>query len=467
MRMQQLFILLLAAASWCCPIASFAQKNLQPSGSSTVAGIPLPANTKADKRLLIRVAAKTTMDMEAADSNWILTDNYEVFQLPVGSNNDISDSIITALEDNGWVLQINERNNKWGLAHKGSRRLMIYFETAKKESWLYIAEIAQGQTGKPAASPTPATPQPATPQPVQPANPVQPVQPVQPATPAANGAYQFHTTNFDDGWTATAQPDWVEVSKGNIKVLLHFSNAAIDMSSMQTPTINANAWNTLVAPRYKDKQNFYAFNGNMSYWRSSGISAILTDAKGVQHFVVLFRRGGGPFIEFITPDQATFEKEFGVSFVASNDQNLINSYDESWLKMDNMQSRNKFAVAPSDLIGNWSESSGSYAQMYNVNTGNYAGMNAVSNSAEFWIEADGSYRSQHSGASGMVGSQTFFTQKYNGRYSMNGNWEVSFTNRYNGKTDTYWCQFEVVRGGRILHLQDKTASSLQYHLSRK
>ena len=462
--MQQLYLLLLAAVCYCCPTQSFAQKNLQPASSSTVAGIPLPANTKADKRLLIRVAAKTTMDLEAADSNWMLSDNYEVFQLPVGSNNDNSDSIITALEDNGWQLLINERNNKWGLASKGSRRLMIYFETAKKESWLYIAEIAQGQATKPAATPTPATPQPATPQPVQPAN---PVQPVQPATPAHSGTYQFHTTNFDDGWTATAQPDWVEVSKGNIKVLLHFSNASIDMSSMQTPTINANAWNTLVAPRYKDKQNFYAFNGNMSYWRSSGISATLTDAKGVQHFVVLFRRGSGAFIEFITPDQATFEKEFGISFVASNDQNLINSYDESWLKMDNMQNRNKFAVAPADLIGNWSESSGSYAQMYNVYTGNYAGMNAVSNSAEFWIAADGSYRSQHSGASGMVGSQTFFTQKYNGRYTMNGNWEVSFTNRHNGKTDTYWCQFEIVRGGRILHLQDKTASGMQYHLTKK
>ncbi|MCA0382595.1 MAG: hypothetical protein LCH58_10565 [Bacteroidetes bacterium] len=457
--MQHLFLLLLAAVCYCCPTQSFAQKNLQPASSSTVAGISLPANTKSDKRLLIRVAAKTTMDLEAADSNWILSDNYEVFQLPVGSNNDISDSIITALEHNGWQLLINERNNKWGLASKGSRRLMIYFETAKKESWLYIAEIAKGQAAKPAAPTSPTKPQP-----VQPAH---PVQPVQLAAPANAGMYQFHTTNFDDGWTATVQADWVEVSKGNIKVLLHFSNAAIDMSSMQTPTINANAWNTLVAPRYKDKQNFYAFNGNMSYLRSSGISATLTDVKGIKYFVVLFRRGGGPFLEFITPDPATFEKEFGVSFVASNDQMLINSYDDLWLKMDNMQRCNKFAVAPADLIGNWSESSGSYAQMYNVNTGNYAGMNAVSNSAEFWIAADGSYRSQHSGASGMVGSQTFFTQKYNGRYTMNGNWEVSFTNRYNGKTDTYWCQFEIIRGGRILHLQDKTASGLQYHLTRK
>lgn len=454
----------MAAVCYCCPTQSFAQKNLQPASSSIVAGIPLPANTKADKRLLIRVAAKTTMDLEAADSNWMLSDNYEVFQLPVGSNNDISDSIITALEDNGWQLLINEHNNKWGLASKGSRRLMIYFETAKKESWLYIAEIAQGQATKPAATPTPATPQPATPQPVQPAN---PVQPVQPATPAHSGTYQFHTTNFEDGWTATVQPDWVAVQKNNLQVLLHFFNDKIDMSSGDSKTITSNAWNVLVAPRYKAMSQFYLFGGNLSFNRTTAISAYMTDMQGKQWYVVLFRKGNSGWMEFIAPDKNAFMQEYFMDISEANSEKLIWSGEDEWKKMLAMENRNKFAVAPADLIGNWSESSGSYAQMYNVYTGNYAGMNAVSSSAEFWIAADGSYRSQHSGASGMVGSQTFFTQKYNGRYTMNGNWEVSFTNRHNGKTDTYWCQFEIVRGGRILHLQDKTASGLQYHLTRK
>lgn len=454
----------MAAVCYCCPTQSFAQKNLQPASSSTVAGIPLPANTKADKRLLIRVAAKTTMDLEAADSNWMLSDNYEVFQLPVGSNNDISDSIITALEDNGWQLLINERNNKWGLASKGSRRLMIYFETAKKESWLYIAEIAQGQATKPAATPTTATPQPATPQPVQPAN---PVQPVQPATPAHSGTYQFHTTNFDDGWTATVQADWVAVQKNNLQVLLHFFNDKIDMSSGDSKTITSNAWNVLVAPRYKAMSQFYLFGGNLSFNRTTAISAYMTDMQGKQWYVVLFRKGNSGWMEFIAPDKNAFMQEYFMDISEANSEKLIWSGEDEWKKMLAMENRNKFAVAPADLMGNWSESSGSYAQMYNVYTGNYAGMNAVSSSAEFWIAADGSYKSQHSGASGMVGSQTFFTQKYNGRYTMNGNWEVSFTNRHNGKTDTYWCQFEIVRGGRILHLQDKTASGLQYHLTKK
>lgn len=439
-----------------------AQKNLQPAGSSAVAGIPLPANTKADKRLLIRAAAKTIMDMEAADSNWVLSDQYEVFQLPAGSNNDMSDRIITSLEENGWGLQINERNNKWGLASKGSRRLMIYFETAKKESWLYIAEIAQGQAAKPATTPNPS--QPVTPQPLQPAN---PVQPLQPATPGTSGTYQFHTTNFDDGWTATVQTDWIAVQKNSLLVLLHFANDKIDMSSGDSKTIISNAWNVLVAPRYKAKTDFYLFGGNLSYNRTTAISAYMTDMQGKQSYVVLFRKGNSGWMEFIAPDKAAFIQEYGMDISEANSEKLIWSGEDDWNKMLLMQNRNKFAVAPADLTGQWSENSGSYAQMYNVYTGNYAGMNAISNSAEFWIAADGSYRSQHSGASGMVGSQTFFTQKYNGRFSMNGNWEVSFTNRHNNKTEVYWCQFEVVRGGRILHLQDKTANSLQYHLTRK
>lgn len=443
-------------------LVSSAQKNVVPATHSTLANIPMPMGSKLDNRILYRAAAKTTMDLEAADSNWILTDNYEVFLLPVNNDNNISDTIITALENNGWNLQVNESNNKWGVASKGGRKLMIYFQAAKKESWLYMAEIGAGNAVKPATTTgtnnAPVVQPKPTPAPLP--------QPAAPAAKVPAGGFQFHTTNFDDGWTATEQTEWVEVTKGNIRVLLHFPNPAIDMSSMQTSTINANAWNTLIAPRYKDKQQYFAFNGNMSYWRSAATSAIMTDLNGAQHFVVLFRRGDGPFIEFITPDPVVFEKEFGVNITAANQQNLIESYDEIWLKMDNMKNRNKFAVSAPDLHGNWTESSGSYAQMYYTGTGNYAGMNAISNSAEFWIAADGSYRSQHSGASGMVGSQTFFTLKYNGRYTMTGNWEVSFTNRHNGKTDTYWCQFEIVRGGRVLHLQDKQASSIQYHLSR-
>jgi hypothetical protein len=192
----------------------------------------------------------------------------------------------------------------------------------------------------------------------------------------------------------------------------------------------------------------------------------MTDQQGRQHYVVLFRRGGGLFMEFISPDRASFEKEFSMNISEANNANLVWSDDALWLKMDNMQNRNRFAVALQDLPGSWVESSGAATQLYYVNSGNYAGMNAVSTSAEFWLQTNGSYQSQHKGASGMVGNQSFFQQEYKGKYSMNGNWELSMTNRYQGKTEIFNGYFEVVKGGRILHLSDKSAPGVQYHLAR-
>lgn len=41
-------------------------------------------------------------------------------------------------------------------------------------------------------------------------------------TSTSNPGFAFSTTNFDDGWTSTVQEDWVEVTKGSMKVLLHY-----------------------------------------------------------------------------------------------------------------------------------------------------------------------------------------------------------------------------------------------------
>lgn len=457
---------LLASCLALCHLAA-AQKNLVPVSQSQLTGVALPTGTKEDRRLLMRTAAKATMDMQAKDSGLVLTDRYEVFLLPASSAAWSTDSLRAAFMAKGWLLSLSNDAEQWALATKSDDRMLLYLSASNKETWLYLAEVNRPQRVT-AVDPLPESKTDETTQPQPATNPVLPAdtgtttnsQPV-----AHSGRYQFTTTNFDDGWTATEYPDWIELSKGNMKVLLHLYNAAVDMSSGQTPLINASAWDVLVAPRYVSKREYYAFNGNMSYMRSSATSAWLTDSQGGEHYVVLFRRGGGPFMEFIAPDRASFEKEFGMNISEANSQNLIWSDDALWMKMDNMQRRNKFAVAPADLAGHWTESSSAVAQMYYVNSGNYAGMNAVSTSAEFWLQPDGSYRSQHKGASGMVGNQQFFQQEYKGKYSMSGNWELSMNNRYNGKTDVFLCQFEVVRGGRILHLTDKANPGLAYHLA--
>jgi hypothetical protein len=63
----------------------------------------------------------------------------------------------------------------------------------------------------------------------------------------------------------------------------------------------------------------------------------------------------------------------------------------------------------------------------------------------------------------MTGNMKFYDQKYEGKYTLT-NWDVTMTNRFEGKTDIFWCQYEAVRGGRILRFADKNAVSMTYAL---
>ncbi|MFM9838673.1 MAG: hypothetical protein ACKVOQ_10445 [Cyclobacteriaceae bacterium] len=69
-----------------------------------------------------------------------------------------------------------------------------------------------------------------------------------PSTKPLSGKFAFNTTNFDDGWTATEQADWAQITKGNIKVLVHYPNKNADAYNSDLMEGLKNAWNVLVAP---------------------------------------------------------------------------------------------------------------------------------------------------------------------------------------------------------------------------
>jgi hypothetical protein len=54
-----------------------------------------------------------------------------------------------------------------------------------------------------------------------------------------------------------------------------------------------------------------------------------------------------------------------------------------------------------------------------------------------------------------------FQQNYKGTYTVT-DWTITATNRFEGKTQVFNAWFEVVRGGRVLHLQD--AKYTGYHI---
>ncbi|MBX2916404.1 MAG: hypothetical protein KF856_14135 [Cyclobacteriaceae bacterium] len=266
--------------------------------------------------------------------------------------------------------------------------------------------------------------------------------------PISSQSYSFQTTNFDDGWSATAESDFVTVTKGNLKVLVHYPNAQADAYNSVLRDGLATAWSVLVAPRYTNIRNLEV--KPIQSWESVSFASAdgIEKASGKQFHIVLFKKhysnGNGRYLEFVAPNKQTYDNEF-VPY--HNDE-------FGWDKNVNMQYRNKFAVAATDLTGTWGASDYASLSYYYVNGGGYAGDTATSLAHIFTFNPNGTYQSDHAGASGVVGNQKFSRQVYNGKFSSN-NWTLTLTNRFQGETENFACQFEAVKGGRILLLTDK------------
>jgi hypothetical protein len=134
--------------------------------------------------------------------------------------------------------------------------------------------------------------------------------------------------------------------------------------------------------------------------------------------------------------------------------------------LERMMTYNKFAVGPSDLTGNWSSTSNQVTEMVYRETGLNAGMNINTSSTEFFINADGSYTSKHVGAYNIAGTTKVYSDTYTGRYTTNGNWQVTFTNRHKGVAETFAAEFEIVPGGRILRLMNVESTGIRFNLRR-
>lgn len=268
-----------------------------------------------------------------------------------------------------------------------------------------------------------------------------------PTAPAPPGKFQFTTTNFDDGWTATEQADGVLVKKGNLSALVHYPNPKADAYNSVLRAGLQNAWNLLVAPRYSNIRNF-ELKPIQSFESISFAEADAQEkATGKTVHVVLFKKhfskGNGRYIEFVTSSKTEFERAFGA----------YHNDEFGWDKLVSMQGKNRFAVGASDLVGKWATSDYASLSYYYVNGGGYAGATATSTADLFTFNPGSTYQSDHSGASGVVGSQKFSRQVYQGKYTTD-TWTMTLTNRFRGESEKYSCYFEAVKGGRILILTD-------------
>jgi len=264
--------------------------------------------------------------------------------------------------------------------------------------------------------------------------------------PAATG-FQFNTTNFDDGWTAVVKEDWVELTKGKLKALLHYPREEEKKYYSQYDEHVSVFWNLLVAPGYTNLREYQSPGYNHSYEPGLFAAGLLNDNTTKKDvWVALFSKGKSGWIEVIAPDKATFVQTFGVD--------NPNTYFDGWEPLLNLSRKNYFAVGESDLAGKWSSNFSSSTAYYNVYTGIYAGAAVYGSASSFTFGPNKTYRWQIAmGQSQPGGTMKVDQAKSNGSWKLLNNWQIWFSD-LEGKPKTHNAYFSCFKGGRLLWLQD-------------
>lgn len=265
-----------------------------------------------------------------------------------------------------------------------------------------------------------------------------------PAPANTGDGYAFATTNFDDGWNAVIKSDWVEVTKGDTTVLLHYG---ITMTDEMRQDLSNSYWNKIAANKYNIR-NLYPTNYSVLkdfpyYFVQADATEKATGKSVFVSFQVIPKNGTAYCYEIVTPSKSSFSQQF-----------------PTMDKIENLSRYNRFAIGKSDLIGTWQAGAGAFTQYYFVSSGNYAGMNiTVSNLKYLFVNAS-SYRTEVKA----VTNNVYASEKEIGRYTV-GNWDVSTTDQ-KGKLSNFSAWFEATKGGRILHLLNKKYSSEHYLLGK-
>ena len=271
-----------------------------------------------------------------------------------------------------------------------------------------------------------------------------------PSSPSGPMMMTKSTTNFDDGWQATVQGDFVQVARPGLTVRLYHPNDALEQARPREVDAPEWYWSRVVEPAFRTSaaQKWEGVQYPPIYFME-GAGTDPQSGRAVHVAMKVVYEGGARVIVALANDRATFQQ----AFPHPNDMNRMLGY-------------NKFAVTASDILGSWSKGGGGGVEYYNVYTGNYAGMAAVSSTDEFVFRPDGTYQSIHRSANTTNGSTRFSGLDYQGRYTVT-DWSVTATNRVEGKTKLFHAQLEAIKGGYLLWLTDSDYAPLRYGLFRR
>ncbi|WP_295122090.1 hypothetical protein [uncultured Chitinophaga sp.] len=275
--------------------------------------------------------------------------------------------------------------------------------------------------------------------------------------PEDNGPYnpptsfKYNTTNFSDGWTSTIETDWVKVTKGNMKVLLHYPKAGTVIQADPAPVVAA-AWNILVAPRYSNIRNYMSDYISNFERPEFGMATLTDNTTGNDVFVVLYRKAAG-WIECVSPDKQTFINEFGF-----DPENVPNDYSIALTlsdKVQNMLGYNRFAVSTEDInnTGKWSDQFSSNTFYYSYYTGSLVGTSTYTSAQFFVFGKSQSYRWELYAANSAGGQTTFAQAKSKGNFTSISEWQIQCSD-IEGRPKTYDVYFSSIKNGRVLFMND-------------
>jgi hypothetical protein len=448
------------------PMMVFAQKNVVQANQITALNLKLPEGSKQDKRFLSTVAAGTLLETEVKEPNIILSAT-EVYLIPPASKSGFDgDILVNELEKSGFeILPTDDERIAWVV--KGAEAFLIYFSMDKEETNFYLAKSnaipnAVSQSLSPVQSnSTLAIPPHIPPLPPARTNTTNPStqhiptdlpqssqnQPLKNPPTASFTGFQFTTSNFDDGWISSIQPDWVLVQKGETKVYLFFVLPYQSENFSGTGVMDRDFyWDNHVAPIFKTTSKAYQDGGEfVSSMQPKYVEGWGQDPQTGQ------RRFFGMYLT-VSPNAAMLTV---ASTVDENSmrQNFPKASDRWTSDLVVMSRYNKFAIGPNDLNGTWQSGGSQMTQWYDSFTGAYAGATIASSSATFSF-AGLTYSSIHNGATGAVGAMNTFQQEYKGNSTIS-NWNITLSNRYQGKTQQFDAHFQAVKGGRLLYLNNR------------
>jgi len=255
------------------------------------------------------------------------------------------------------------------------------------------------------------------------------------------------TTTFNDGWVAKIDNDFVRLTKGNMDVYLFYPILLTDETrSLDTADY---AWNSVVVPKFsitaatKFEDPVPDVIERLYYIEGTGSEK----TSGRSGFIAMKAVTGAGVMRVILA-LATNRQAYTAGFPTPKD-------------LSKLLSANRFAIAASDLVGKWNDSGGTAIGYYNTNTGAYAGMGTAATSDQFVFAANGTYQTSHASAVSKLGSLTTGQSKDSGSFSVS-DWELTINGKAGGIR--YSAYFEAVKNGRVLHLTQKGAEGMQYHL---